>query len=101
MYNAEHLTSDAQTALRRSIEVHSSTTRFIMVVRNPERLIAPILSRFCDIYVPLPIWNGEPMSLYKINKKSRTITFGEYCERRREELKAQIIAFEPIVGEEL
>lgn len=93
MYNAEHLTSDAQTALRRSIEVHSSTTRFIMVVRNPERLIAPILSRFCDIYVPLPIWNGEPMSLYKINKKSRTITFGEYCERRREELKAQIIAF--------
>lgn len=93
MYNAEHLTSDAQTALRRSIEVHSSTTRFIMVVRNPERLIAPILSRFCDIYVPLPIWNGEPMSLYKINKKNRSITLSDYRERRREELKAQIMAF--------
>ena len=93
MYNAEHLTSDAQTALRRSIEVHSSTTRFIMVVRNPERLIAPILSRFCDIYVPLPIWNGEPMSLYKINKKNRSIILSDYRERRREELKAQIVAF--------
>lgn len=93
MYNAEHLTADAQTALRRSIEVHSSTTRFIMVVRNPERLIAPILSRFCDIYIPLPIWNGEPMSLYKINKKNRSITLGDYRERRREQLKAQIMAF--------
>lgn len=73
MYNAEHLTSNAQTALRRCIEIYSTSTRFIMIVRNPERLIAPILSRFCDIYVPLPLLNDVPTSLYKYNKNNKAI----------------------------
>lgn len=86
MYNAEHLTADAQTALRRSIEIFSSTTRFIMVVRNPEKLIAPILSRFCDIYVPLPTFNGERMSFYRMKKERRAIIPREIETERRREL---------------
>jgi hypothetical protein len=91
MYNAEHLTSDAQTALRRSIEIFSTTTRFIMVVRNPEKLIAPILSRFCDIYVPLPTFSGVRMSFYKMYRLRNSITLGELAELRRADLIKTIL----------
>jgi hypothetical protein len=50
--NAHHLTADAQSALRRCIEQFSYNTRFFIVVENKNKLLTPILSRFCDIYVP-------------------------------------------------
>lgn len=52
LYNLDSLTLDAQSALRRCMEKSSHTTRFFGVVVHPRRLLAPILSRFCDIYVP-------------------------------------------------
>jgi hypothetical protein len=52
MYNADELTIDAQSALRRCIELFSHTTRFFIVVENKHKLLKPILSRFCEIYVP-------------------------------------------------
>jgi hypothetical protein len=51
LLNADHLTMDAQSALRRCIELFSHNTRFFIVVENKERLLNPILSRFCEIYV--------------------------------------------------
>ena len=36
---------------RRCIELFSHNTRFFIVVENKERLLNPILSRFCEIYV--------------------------------------------------
>jgi len=51
MFNADNLTIDAQSALRRCIELFSYNTRFFILVENKERLLNPILSRFCEIYV--------------------------------------------------
>jgi hypothetical protein len=35
------------------------------VVENKDSLLKPILSRFCDIYVPDPIINGVPTNLHR------------------------------------
>tara|TARA_Y100000385_G_scaffold280339_1_gene331349 strand:+ start:540 stop:1424 length:885 start_codon:yes stop_codon:yes gene_type:complete len=51
LFNADKLTTDAQSALRRCIEQFSNSTRFFIVVNKKERLLKPILSRFCKIYV--------------------------------------------------
>ena len=56
--NADKLTIDAQSALRRCIELFSSSTRFFIVVENKDSLLKPILSRFCDIYIPPPVIAG-------------------------------------------
>jgi len=56
--NADKLTIDAQSALRRCIELFSSSTRFFIVVENKDSLLKPILSRFCDIYIPPPVIFG-------------------------------------------
>lgn len=59
LYNADSLTVDAQSALRRCIETFSNTTRFFLIVENKYKLLNPILSRFCEIYVPEKIENGK------------------------------------------
>jgi hypothetical protein len=56
--NADKLTIDAQSALRRCIELFSSSTRFFIVVENKDSLLKPILSRFCDIYIPPPVFTN-------------------------------------------
>jgi replication-associated recombination protein RarA len=52
LLNADHLTIDAQSALRRCIELFSHNTRFFIIVENKHKLLNPIISRFCEIYVP-------------------------------------------------
>ena len=52
LLNASHLTIDAQSALRRCIELFSHNTRFFIIVENKHKLLQPILSRFCEIHVP-------------------------------------------------
>ncbi len=64
LLNADKLTSDAQSALRRCIEQFSHTTRFFLIVENKNRLLKPILSRFCEIYVPYPIINDVETNLH-------------------------------------
>ena len=65
MVNTDKLTIDAQSALRRCIELFSSNTRFFIIVEDKYKLLKPILSRFCEIYIPEPIINGVPTNLYK------------------------------------
>ena len=67
LLNAHHLTVDAQSALRRCIELFSYNTRFFIVLENKNKLLNPILSRFCDIFVPEPldIVSGKPMNLHQ------------------------------------
>ena len=67
LLNADKLTMDAQSALRRCIELFSHNTRFFIVAEDKYNLMKPILSRFCEIYVPEPLVNGEPVNLYKYN----------------------------------
>ena len=65
LLNADSLTNDAQSALRRCIELFSSNTRFFIVVENKHKLLNPILSRFCEIYVPEYIENGKIVNLHQ------------------------------------
>ena len=70
LINADKLTMDAQSALRRCIELFSTSTRFFIIVEDKYKLLKPILSRFCEIYVPLPIINNKKENLHIKNKKN-------------------------------
>lgn len=62
--NADKLTIDAQSALRRCIEQFSHTTRFFIIVENRYKLLRPILSRFCEIFVQQPLVDGKRINLH-------------------------------------
>jgi DNA polymerase III delta prime subunit len=61
--NADKLTTDAQSALRRLIEVFSHNTRFFVIVEDKYSMLLPILSRLGDVYVPLPLIEGNEVNL--------------------------------------
>ena len=66
LLNADFLTIDAQSALRRCIELFSFNTRFFIIVENKHKLLNPILSRFCDIYIPETIGSQNiPINLHQ------------------------------------
>ena len=65
--NADKLTIDAQSALRRCIELFSHTTRFFIIVEDKYKLLKPILSRFAEIYIPYPEINNCHINLYQYN----------------------------------
>ena len=67
LLNADKLTIDAQSALRRCIELFSHNTRFFIVAEDKYSLMKPILSRFCEIYIPNPVINNNVINLYKYN----------------------------------
>jgi DNA polymerase III delta prime subunit len=72
LLNADFLTIDAQSALRRCIELFSINTRFFIIVENKNKLLNPILSRFCEIYIPEIIdSNNNPqiLNLHKVEKR--------------------------------
>lgn len=65
LQNADKLTIDAQSALRRCIELFSHSTRFFIVVEDKYRLLKPILSRFCEIFIPPPMINEQEINIYQ------------------------------------
>jgi DNA polymerase III delta prime subunit len=67
LFNGDKLTMDAQSALRRCIELFSHNTRFFILVEDKYKLLKPILSRFCEIYISEPEYRGKPIHLYKYN----------------------------------
>ena len=67
LLNADKLTMDAQSALRRCIELFSHNTRFFIIVEDKYKLLKPILSRFCEIYISEPVYNNTVINLYKYN----------------------------------
>ena len=67
LFNADKLTVDAQSALRRCIEQFSHSTRFFIIIENKDKLLRPILSRFCNVYIPLPNINDKFVNLHKFN----------------------------------
>jgi len=90
LLNADKLTMDAQSALRRCIELFSHNTRFFIIAEDKYNLMKPILSRFCEIYVPEPVINGNIINLYKynLNKVFRT---KDIKTQRLEWLKKELI----------
>jgi len=67
LLNADKLTMDAQSALRRCIELFSHNTRFFIIAEDKYNLMKPIISRFCEIYIPEPLVNGSIINLYQYN----------------------------------
>ena len=64
--HADELTDDAQSVLRRCIEIYTST-RFFILIEDYSRLIDPIISRFCSLYVGLPTIEGKRWNLHEYN----------------------------------
>lgn len=89
LMNADKLTMDAQSALRRCIELFSHNTRFFLVVEDKYNLLKPILSRFCEIYVPEPIVNDKVVNLYQYNIEE-TFHMQDLKNQRSEWLKKEI-----------
>ena len=90
LINADKLTMDAQSALRRCIELFSHTTRFFIIVEDKYKLLKPILSRFCEIYVPEPEQNGAIINLYKYNL-TETFKMTDVKTVRKEWLKKELL----------
>jgi DNA polymerase III delta prime subunit len=90
LLNADKLTLDAQSALRRCIELFSHNTRFFIIAEDKYSLMKPILSRFCEIYVPEPVVNNVTINLYKYNIES-TFNMKDHKIKRLELLKKDLL----------
>ena len=91
--NADKLTTDAQSALRRCIEVFSHNTRFFIIVEDKYRLLKPILSRFCEIYIPnVELSNG----LCNLHENKILESF-----KQNKEIKQKSINLKKILDKEL
>ena len=78
LLNADSLTLDAQSALRRSIEIYSNT-KFFIVSANKSRIIKPILSRFCEIYCNINNMNFIYKSLTLSNNNNNNNNNNTKC----------------------
>jgi hypothetical protein len=94
LYNADELTIDAQSALRRCIELFSHNTRFFIVVENKHKLLKPILSRFCEIYIPDKINDVDYANLHNIN---RELTYGMKDMKREHRIQMLEPVLKPII----
>lgn len=92
LLNADKLTTDAQSALRRCIELFSHNTRFFLVVEDKYTLLKPILSRFCEIYVPEPVIDNKIVNLYQYNIEN-TFHMKNIKNKRNDWLKKELIKF--------
>ena len=92
LLNADKLTMDAQSALRRCIELFSHNTRFFIVAEDKYNLMKPILSRFCEIYVPELVINNSIVNLYKHNLNT-TFKLKDVKSQRLEWLKKELVKY--------
>ena len=90
LLNADKLTMDAQSALRRCIELFSHNTRFFIIAEDKYNLMKPILSRFCELYVPEPVLNDNIINLYQYNL-NEVFKMKEIKIHRLEWLKKELI----------
>jgi len=90
LINADSLTTDAQSALRRCIELFSYNTRFFIVVENKHKLLNPILSRFCEIYFPEYVnERGEIENLHRVKLRQK-FEIPETVHNKREAILAML-----------
>jgi DNA polymerase III delta prime subunit len=89
LLNGDKLTMDAQSALRRCIELFSHNTRFFIIVEDKYKMLKPILSRFCEIYIPEPEYNGKIINLYKYNLE-QTFKMSDIKAKRVEWLRDEL-----------
>lgn len=88
LLNADKLSVDAQSAIRRCIELFSGNTRFFIVVEDQTKILKPILSRFCEIYVDDPFGN-----LYQYNKPFEKNTRNELLKKELQKIEEDLEKF--------
>jgi len=94
LMNADKLTTDAQSALRRCIELFNHSTRFFIVVEDKYKLLRPILSRFCEIHVPEPVVGGQQVNLHThLLQKTFACSTMDKLKQQRAEWLAKEVAF--------
>ena len=94
LLNADKLTIDAQSAIRRCIELFSRSTRFFIIIEDKYKLLKPILSRFCEIYVPEPVINNSITNLHTHSLNSvYGAAFKEYDNKNNIYLKTSLNKF--------
>jgi hypothetical protein len=94
LMNADKLTTDAQSALRRCIELFNHSTRFFIVVEDKYKLLRPILSRFCEIHVPEPVVSGQQVNLHAhLLQKTFAGSTLDKLKQQRAEWLAKEVAF--------
>lgn len=71
LLNSDKLTIDAQSSLRRCIEIYNHSTRFFIIVNNKDDLLKPILSRFTCLYCKDTIKENINIEIDKINIKNK------------------------------
>ena len=71
LLNSDKLTIDAQSSLRRCIEIYNHNTRFFIIVNNKDDLLKPILSRFTYLYCKDYIKRNTNIEIEKINNKNK------------------------------
>jgi hypothetical protein len=102
--NADKLTIDAQSAMRRCIELFSHTTRFFIIVDDKYKLLKPILSRFCEIFVPEPTINNKKVNLHQhvLNRcfsiDTIKIKNDEWLKTEMDNLNISISTYEEIIA---
>ena len=104
LLNADKLTIDAQSALRRCIELFSHNTRFFIIAEDKYNLMKPILSRFCEIYVSEPLINGKITNIYQhnlncvFNMKDIKIHHLEWLKKELQKLVNKKITIEELIS---
>ena len=98
--NADKLTTDAQSALRRLIEVYSHNTRFIVIVEDESKVLRPIRSRLSEVFVPLPIIKKQSVNLHRHIMSNELNAVEKDKARRLRTLKAKISKLNDLVRDE-
>eukprot|EP00727_Mastigamoeba_balamuthi_P004627 m51a1_g14162 putative replication factor c subunit 4 (338) ;mRNA; f:67089-68496 len=73
---ADSMTADAQNALRRTMEVHSRTTRFCLVCNHVSRVIEPLASR-CAKFRFRPLPRGHVVARLQFVARSEGFEYSE------------------------
>lgn len=97
LLNADKLTIDAQSALRRCIELFCHSTRFFIVVEDKNKLLKPILSRFCEIYIPEHAVRGVGVNLHALSIE-KTLGLKRHHTTRLNTLKRILVKHEICVA---
>lgn len=93
--DAETITNDAQTSLRRCIENYSYITRFCIICNDKSKIIEPIISRCCQFYfdkIKTPIISQkleEICQLENVNYEKRILN--QISEQSEGDLRKAII----------